>query len=436
MYIPGLAKLSGAALDGNLAQLMSEYEQYKGKNLKLDIQRGRPCSEQLDLAIEMLDWGDAPYRCEDGIDARNYGGSVEGTPEARSLFAEMFGVKRENVIVCGNSSLNIMYDTIAKAMMFGVYGGAKSWLAQAYETGEKLKFICPVPGYDRHFFITEKLGFEMINVDMLEDGPDMDTVERLVSGDAMIKGMWNVPKYSNPTGITYSDDVVRRFAALKPKADDFRIFWDNAYMVHDLGTESDDLLNLLEEAEKLGNQDLVYMFASTSKITFAGAGITAFVAGTNNIKHVAKQLAVQTIGADKLNQLRHYRYIKNVENLKSIMQKHAAILGPKFELVRQILDTEFRADGGMKYDGDICDWTNPHGGFFFSLDAPDNCAKEALRLASEAGVRFTPAGATFPYGIDPHDRNIRIAPSVPTLQELDTAMHVLSLCIKIAYLSK
>jgi len=436
MYIPGIANLSGDAADNMLATLKSEYDQYRSQGLKLDMQRGRPCAEQLDISSEMLDWGGASYLCEDGNDMRNYGGGIEGTPEARALIADILGVKRENVIVWGNSSLNIMYDLITKAMLFGVYGGEKSWLEQARETGEKLKFICPSPGYDRHFLITETLGFEMINVPMSADGPDVEAIERLVASDAMIKGIWNTPKYQNPTGITYSDGVVRALAALKPKAPDFRIFWDDAYIAHDLYDETDSLLNLLTEAAKHGNEDMVYIFASTSKITFAGAGITALATSVNNAKFIAKQLSVQAICPDKINQLRHARFIKDPDGLKSIMKKHAAIIRPKFELVLKILDEEFKDPRNCGCPADLCEWTNPRGGYFISLDAPDNCAKEALRLAAEAGVRFTPAGATYPYGVDPRDRNIRIAPTVPSLGEIDTAIHVLALCIKIAYLTK
>ena len=453
MYISNIAKLSGEAAKEALAPLMSEYDQYLAKNLKLDIQRGRPSTEQLDIASKMLDWGDAPYTCEDGNDARNYGGGIEGAPEARALFAGILGVEGKNVIAWGNSSLSIMYDLLVKAMLFGVYGSTKSWLEQARESGEKLKFLCPVPGYDRHFYMTETLGFEMINIDMRADGPDMDAVERLAAADPMIKGIWNVPKYSNPTGITYSDETVRRFAALKPKAADFRIFWDNSYAVHDLYDEPDELLNLYTEAQKSGTEDLVYMFASSSKITFAGGGVTAFAASEGNIKHYAKQLSAQTICPDKLNQLRHVRYIKDNAGLVEIMKKHAALIRPKFEIVLKVLEEEFRGAIGGSCSGssgtaaaataaaaaagsdmDICDWTNPRGGYFISLNAPRDCAKEALKLAAGAGVRLTPAGATFPYGADPQDRNIRIAPTVPPTSELEAAMRVLALCIKIAYL--
>ena len=445
MYIPDIAKLSGGEAKKALGPLEAEYGKLCERGLKLDIQRGRPSADQLNIAKEMLDWGDAPFKCEDGNDARNYGGGIEGTPEARALFAEMFGVGKENVIAWGNSSLNIMYDLLVKAMLHGVYGADRSWLDHAREAGGKLKFICPSPGYDRHFLMTQTLGFELITVEMRADGPDMDAVERIVSEDPLVKGIWNVPKYQNPIGVTYSEETVRRFAALKPKAADFRIFWDNSYMVHDLYDETDYLPDLLSEAGKYGNGDMVYMFTSTSKITFAGSGMTAFAASVNNIKHVAKQLSVQTITPDKINQLRHVRFIKDMDGLAAIMKKHAAFIRPKFEMVLNILAEEFRDNGACGPNGaagpnsavglyDVCEWTNPRGGYFISLNAPDNCAKEALRLASEAGGKFTPAGATYPYGVDPRDRNIRIAPTVPSLAELETAMRVLTLCIKIAYL--
>ena len=436
MYIPGITGLSAGAAHDTLCLLRSDYEKYRAFNLKLDIQRGRPCAEQLDISSALLDWDGAPYTGQDGNDVRNYGGGIEGAPEARDLIAEILGVKRGNVIVCGNSSLTIMYDLIVKALLFGVYGSDKSWLDQARETGGKLKFLCPAPGYDRHFLITETLGFEMLNIEMRKDGPDMDAVERLVSADPMIKGMWNIPKYSNPTGVTYSAEVVRRFAALKPKAGDFRLFWDNAYIAHDLYDETDDLLCLLAEADRRGNGDIAYMFASTSKVTFAGAGITALAASENNIKHIAKQMSVQTICPDKINQVRHARFIRDAAGLKAIMKKHAAIVRPKFERVLKILSEEFHGGAVNGSDTDICEWTNPRGGYFINLDAPDGCAKTALRLAAEAGVKFTPAGATYPYGIDPRDRSVRIAPTVPTIGELDTAIRVLALCVQIAYLER
>ena len=408
-----------------LDDLRKEYDHYKSLNIQLDMQRGRPCTEQLAIANEMLDWHGIPYKTERGVDVRNYGGDIEGTVECRRLFAEILDVKPENVMIWGNSSLNIMYDCIVKAMLAGVYGGKQPWLA----SGKKLKFLCPVPGYDRHFKMTEHLGFEMINIEMRDDGPDMDTVERLVAEDDSVKGIWNVPKYSNPEGITYSDAVVRRFAALEPKADDFRIFWDNSYCVHDLYDEPDVLLNLLAEAEKNGKGDMVYMFASTSKMTFAGAGVSVMAASENNIKLLGKQFSIQSISADKINQLRHIRFIKNAANLNDIMKKHAVIIRPKFEAALTLLDQELTETEG-------CSWKVPRGGYFISLNTPDFCAARAVQLAAEVGVKFTGAGETFPYGKDPRDRNIRIAPTVPTLDEVKDSIRILALCVKIAYLER
>ena len=407
------------------AELKKQYEQYQALSLKIDMQRGRPCSEQSDISTEILDWhGSTNYITESGIDVRNYGGAIQGTMECRRLFADILGIKPENVLVWGNSSLNIMYDCIVKALLVGVYGGSKPWLAQE----GKLKFLCPVPGYDRHFGITEHFGFEMINIEMDENGPDMDLIERLVSEDDSIKGIWNVPKYSNPGGITYSDEVVRRFAALKPKADDFRIFWDDSYCVHDLYDDNQDkLLNILDEAKKYGNEDLVYIFMSTSKITLAGAGVAVIAASENNIKFLGKQFAVQSISADKVNQIRHALFLKDAKNLKEVMRKHATIIRPKFEEALAALEEEF-ADSG------ICSWNKPKGGYFISVDTPDFCATRAVQLAAEAGILFTGAGATFPYKKDPRDRNIRIAPTVPTVKEIGDSVRILATCIKIAYL--
>jgi aspartate/methionine/tyrosine aminotransferase len=450
---------SRRAVEDELASLGLEYERCKGLGLKLDMQRGKPCGEQLEIAREMLDWGDAGFSTQGGVDARNYGGAIEGTPECRQLFADMLSVSPQNIMVWGNSSLNLMHDCIIKAMLSGVCGGKRPWLAQAGPgfwgaAAQKapdapsakapdavpttapgappaLKFLCPAPGYDRHFGITEHLGFELVRVDMKADGPDMDAVERIVGGDETVKGIWSVPKYSNPTGITYSDSVVRRFAALKPKADDFRIFWDNSYAVHDLSGEPDRLLNLLEEAGKHGNEDLVYMFTSTSKITFAGSGVTAMAASENNIRHLARQFSVQSISSDKLNQLRHVRFIRDMGNLGEIMARHAAIIRPKFDAVQRAL----RESLGESGEG-LCEWTEPRGGYFISLNTPDFCAAEALRLAAEAGVLFTGAGSAFPYKIDPRDRNIRIAPTVPDTGDVYEAIKILCLCVKIAHAKK
>jgi len=405
--------------------LKRDYGNVLGQNLKIDMQRGKPCVEQLELANEMLDWNSAPFKCEDGTESRNYGGDLCGIPECRKLFADLAGVKRDNVLISGNSSLSVMYDFIVKAMLLGVYGAEKPWLKYP----GKLKFLCPSPGYDRHFKVTEVLGFDLVTVRMNPDGPDMDEVERFVNCDDSVVGIWNVPKYSNPEGITYSDNVVKRFAALKPKADGFRIFWDNSYFCHDLYEEGDVLLNLLEECKKNGNENMAYIFLSTSKITFAGSGVSVAIASESNIKHIKSQIATQTIGPDKINQLRHARYIKNAETLKKIMMSHAAIIRPKFECARAVLEEEFSENG-------LCQWNNPRGGYFISLNAPDGCATRAVSLAAQAGVLFTGAGSTFPYKKDPNDRNIRIAPTVPSVAEISEAIKTLSLCIKIAYLEK
>jgi aspartate/methionine/tyrosine aminotransferase len=457
------------AIGDELSSLEREYERCKGLGLKLDMQRGKPCGEQLEIAREMLDWGGADFATQGGVDARNYGGDTEGIPECRRLFADILSASPQNILVWGNSSLNLMHDCIIKAMLSGVYGGKRPWLAQAGEgywsrqalraecgqpqqalraeisqpqqasheaSGQPrqqgspgaLKFLCPAPGYDRHFAMTEQLGFELVAIEMKADGPDMDAVERLVGGDASVKGIWSVPKYSNPTGITYSDSVVRRFAALKPKADDFRIFWDNSYVVHDLSGTPDRLLNLFDEAKKRGSEDMVYTFTSTSKITFAGSGVTAMAASENNIRHLAAQFSLQSITSDKLNQLRHVRFIRDMRNLGEIMERHAAIIRPKFDAALSALKEGFGASG----EG-LCAWSEPRGGYFISLDTPDFCAAESLRLAAAAGVLFTGAGSAFPYKKDPRDRNIRIAPTVPNAGEVREALRILCICIKIAH---
>ena len=328
----------------------------------------------------------------------------------------------DELIVMGNSSLNIMYDTIIRAMVLGTEDGMTPWGRL-----DKIKFICPVPGYDRHFRICEKLGIEMINVDMTPDGPDMDAVEKLVSEDESIKGIWCVPKYSNPDGITCSDETVRRFAALKPKAKDFRIFWDNAYCIHDLYDEGDELLDLLDECEKAGNPNLPYIFASTSKVSYPGSGVAVIISSKANIKRIKDQISTQTIGHDKLNQLRHVKFFKNVDGIMTQMKKHADIMRPKFEAVLEALNRHFSENG-------IASWTNPRGGYFVSVNLPDGCAKRTVQLCAEAGVKLTDAGATFPYGNDPRDRNIRIAPTYPTLSELKEAAEIFCICSKLAAL--
>ncbi len=405
-------------------ELEAQYEQLKTKNLKLDMSRGKPGPDQLELCMGMLDIlnSKSVLESEEGIDCRNYG-ALDGIREAKELMSGVIDSPAENVLVCGNSSLNIMYDTVARAYTHGVLG-MKPW-----KELKEVKFICIVPGYDRHFAIIKHFGIGHINVPMLKDGPDMDLVERLVSEDESIKGIWCVPKYSNPDGVVYSDEVVKRFAALKPKAKDFRIYWDNAYAVHDLYDDKETLTDILSECEKAGNPNLVYKFASTSKISFTGAGIAAMAASEENLKEIKKQLFFQTIGYDKINQLRHARYFKNIEGIYAHMKKHAAILRPKFEMV---IDTLERELGGT----DTAVWTKPRGGYFISLDTMEGCAKEVVSCCKEAGVTMTSAGATFPDGADSKDSNIRIAPSYPNVEDLKAAAELLSLCIKLVSVRK
>ncbi len=404
--------------------LLKQYGEYKAKGLKLDMSRGKPAPEQLDLSIDMLlHCLDGDYKSSNGIDCRNYG-ILDGIPEAKKLFEEMLGIGDDEIIVGGNSSLQLMYDTIIRALHFGVYGGDKPWGASS-----KVKFLCPVPGYDRHFAICESLGIEMIPVQYKADGPDMDVVEKLVSEDEEIKGIWCVPMYSNPTGITYSDEVVRRFANLKPKAKDFRIFWDNAYCVHHLSDDHDTLLNIIEECKKAGNPDMVFQFTSTSKISFPGGGLAVIAASKNNIDFIKNQMTVQTIGFDKLNQLRHCKYFKNFDGIKAHMKKHAAIIQPKFSVVLYMLNKEISPLG-------IGKWVSPKGGYFVSFDAMEGCAKRIVSLAAEAGVVMTGAGATYPYGNDPKDSNIRIAPTFPSVDELRQAMEIFCVCVKLASVEK
>ncbi|MBQ8170644.1 MAG: aminotransferase class I/II-fold pyridoxal phosphate-dependent enzyme [Oscillospiraceae bacterium] len=415
----------------NKEQLLAEknsleklYTEYQAKGLKLDMSRGKPAPEQLDLSIDMLlHCLDGDYKSSNGIDCRNYG-ILDGIPEAKKLFEEMLGIGDDEIIVGGNSSLQLMYDTIIRALHFGVYGGDKPW-----GKCDKVKFLCPVPGYDRHFAICESLGIEMIPVDYKYDGPDMDVVEKLVAEDEQIKGIWCVPMYSNPTGITYSDEVVRRFANLKPKANDFRIFWDNAYCVHHLSDDHDTLLNIIDECKKAGNPDMVFQFTSTSKISFPGGGLAVIAASKNNIDFIKNQMTVQTIGFDKLNQLRHCKYFKNFDGIKAHMKKHAAIIQPKFSVVLYMLNKEIAPLG-------IGKWVSPKGGYFVSFDAVEGCAKRIVSLAKEAGVVMTGAGATYPYGNDPKDSNIRIAPTFPTVDELRQAMEIFCVCVKLATVEK
>lgn len=407
-------------------ELEEEYEDAKGKGLKLDMSRGKPAASQLDMEMELMDIlnSSSDYKTEGGVDCRNYG-IVDGIPEAKKLMADMLGVKSaENVIVCGNASLTIMYDTVSRSMTHGV-GGNTPWCKL-----KKVKFLCPAPGYDRHFAVTEHFGIEMITVPMTSEGPDMDVVERLVSSDESIKGIWCVPKYSNPQGYSYSDITVKRFAALKPKAKDFRIFWDNAYVIHHLYEDTqDEILDILSECEKAGNPDMVYEFGSTSKVSFPGGGIAAVASSKANLDEMRRSLTIQTIGFDKFNQLRHVRYFKNLEGLKAHMRKHADIMRPKFEAVLNVLEKEL---GGLG----IASWTNPKGGYFISFEAMDGCAKEIVARCKEAGVVLTGAGASFPYGRDRKDSNIRLAPTFPTSEELAAATDLFVLCVKLVSIEK
>ncbi len=406
------------------AQLLEEYESYKAQGLKLNMARGKPSSEQLDLSMGMLGLltPQSDLHASTGDDCRNYG-LADGLPEMRELFAEMMGLDDHNIIVGGNSSLNMMFDAISCCMTHG-FPGSKPWSQQGH-----LKFLCPAPGYDRHFAVTQYFGFELITVPMLSTGPDMDVVERLVSSDPSIKGIWCVPKYSNPTGITFSDETVRRFAALKPAAPDFRIFWDNAYCVHDLDDTPDTLLNLWEECRKCHSINMPLFFASTSKITFPGAGVAAMGASEENLKVFREHYAYQTIGPDKLNQLRHILFLKDMDGVRAQMRRHAQIIAPKFALVEETLERRLSGKG-------IASWTKPHGGYFISVDVMDGCAKRTVALCKEAGVTLTGAGATFPYGKDPNDRNIRVAPTYPPLDELKIAAELFCLCAELAACEK
>lgn len=400
----------------------AKYEEYKALGLKLDMSRGKPAPSQLDLTDDMLlHCLDGAHISENGIDCRNYG-VLDGIYEAKRLFMPMLGVGRYEIIIGGNSSLCMMYDNIARAMLLGVLGGKKPW-----SKNQHVKFLCPAPGYDRHFAICESMGIEMITVPYKEDGPDMDMIEDLVSKDEEIKGIWCVPMYSNPTGITYSDEVVRRFANLSPKADDFRIFWDNAYCVHHLTDTPDHLLNILEECKKTGKENMVYIFTSTSKISFPGGGLAVMAASEANIEFVKNQMAYQTIGYDKLNQLRHARFFKDFEGVQAHMKKHRAIIQPKFEVVLNTLKNEIEPLG-------IGKWHSPNGGYFVSFDGEENTAKRTVQLCKEAGVVLTDAGATFPYGKDPKDNNIRIAPTFPTVEELQKAMNIFCVAARLACL--
>lgn len=406
-------------------QLEKQFEEVKARGLKLDMSRGKPSAAQLDLAMGMMDVlnSESDLMCEQGVDCRNYG-VLDGIQEAKQLLSDMCEVPKDNIIIFGNSSLNIMYDTISRSMTHGVMGSTP-WCKL-----DKVKFLCPVPGYDRHFAITEHFGIEMINIPMTETGPDMDLVEEYVNNDEAVKGIWCVPKYSNPQGITYSDETVRRFARLKPAAKDFRIFWDNAYGIHHLYEDKQDyLIEILLACKQEGNPDMVYKFCSTSKVSFPGSGVAAIAASEANLVDIKKQMTIQTIGHDKVNQLRHARFYKDIHGMVNHMKLHADILRPKFEMV---LDTLERELGGLE----IGSWIRPRGGYFISFDSLDGCAKAIVAKAKEAGLIMTPAGATFPYGKDPRDSNIRIAPSYPTLEELELATQIFVMSVKLVSIDK
>lgn len=407
-------------LMAHLKELMIVFASFKSQNLHIDLSRGKPCKEQLQLCEGLLHCVNAIENTmsQDEIDCKNYG-SGEGIYEARKLMGDLLEVPAENIIISGNSSLNMMFDCIANAFLFGVSEEETPWGAY-----EKIKFLCPVPGYDRHFAICEKFGIQMIPIEMKKDGPDMDIIEKLVETDSSIKGIWCVPKYANPNGIIYSDSVVKRFANLKPLATDFRIFWDNAYCVHTLEDSCDTLLNLFDECVKNATQEQVYLFTSTSKISFAGSGIACIGASKKNIAWIQQYRNIQTLGSDKMNQLRHATFFKDKQTILEHMKKHAHILKPKFDCVQSILCGAFAQN-------DDVSWSNPRGGYFISVNLPKNCAIKTLQLCKELGIIFTPAGATFPYGLDPFDRNVRIAPSMLTIEQLKTAMTCFCICAKI-----
>ena len=409
-------------LRAELAAVMKEYESVKAGKRTLDMSRGKPNPAQLDFSMALL--GQSPFELittRKGTDVRNYG-ELAGVDECKELFADILGLKPENVIMGGQSSLNLMYDSIVRALLLGVYGGSQPWGQQG-----ELKFLCPVPGYDRHFAICQEFGIQMINIPMNEYGPDMDMIKEYVESDPSVKGIWCVPKYSNPSGITYSDEVVRAFAALKPAADDFRIFWDNAYLVHGFRDEDDQLLNIFDACREFGSEDMVYEFFSTSKVTFSGAGLAVLAASENNVKFILRQMGVQTIGYDKINQLRHYKYFRTADNVRRHMKKHAALMAPKFDCVLQNLEQEIAPRG-------IGSWPSPNGGYFVAFTGMPGTAKRTVSLCKDAGLTLTGAGAPFPYGNDPEDNVIRIAPSYPDVTTLEAAMKLFCIAVRIAAL--
>jgi aspartate/methionine/tyrosine aminotransferase len=416
-------------------ELEGRYAEFQSRKLALDMTRGKPAPAQLDLASELLNLpGSDDYKDSAGTDCRNYGG-VDGLPEVRALFGEFLEVPADQVIIGGNASLTLMHDTVLRALTHGAPlpggGAGKPWLQGGEGGGPNgpVKFLCPSPGYDRHFSICEHFGIEMIPVGMNDAGPDMAQVEELVAGDAAIKGMWCVPKYSNPTGVTYSDEVVDRLAKMKTAAADFRIFWDNAYAVHHLSDSPDRLKNMYAACDAAGNPDRVLIFGSTSKITLAGAGLAAFGASPANIADAKKHLSMQTIGPDKINQLRHLRFLKDMNGIAAHMKKHAAIIKPKFDAVLKIFEEELGGTGAAT-------WTAPRGGYFISLDTIEGCAAQVVKTAADAGVKLTGAGATFPYRKDPKDSNIRIAPTLPAPADIATASEVVAVCVQLAAIQK
>lgn len=419
-----ITKLSKSELTKLYKEQIELLDEYKSRKLKLDMSRGKPAAEQLDLTNDMLTHClDGDHISETGVDCRNYG-VLDGIYEAKRLFMPMIGVGRYEIIIGGNSSLQLMYDTIARAMLLGVKGSPKPWCKC-----DKVKWLCPAPGYDRHFAICEAFGMEMITVPMLEDGPDMDMIERLVSEDEDIKGIWCVPRFANPTGVVYSDEVIKRFANLSPKASDFRIYWDDAYCVHGFEDERTEILNILEECKKTGKQDMPLIFASTSKISFPGGGIAAVGASEENIEFMKDQMSFQIIGYDKLNQLRHGKFFKDFNGIMEHMKKHRAIIKPKFELVLGTLERELKPLN-------VGTWSNPRGGYFVSYNGINGTAKRIVELCRDTGVTLTSAGAAFPYGIDPNDSNIRIAPTYPSLDELKTAIEIFCVAAKVAACEK
>jgi aspartate/methionine/tyrosine aminotransferase len=418
--MPSFSSMSRQQLEAEKSELEREYENYRKSNLRLNMSRGKPGSEQLDLSGFLLEGLDE-YRSKDGIDCRNYG-VLDGLEECKAIFSELTGAPAKYIIIGGNSSLSLMYDAFMRLFVFGTLGN-KPW-----SEFEKVKFLCPSPGYDRHFLICEELGVEMITVPLRDDGPDMDIVERLVASDEAIKGIWCVPLYSNPTGAVYSDETVDRLAAMKTAAPDFRIFWDNAYAIHHI-YEPQRIKNIFKACEAASNPERAYMFFSTSKVTFPGAGVSMIAAGPQSTAEIKRRMSIQTIGHDKLNQLRFVKKFQSAENVCIHMRQHAKLLRPKFETVLQILEKDLKGTGCAR-------WSCPKGGYFISVDTMEGCAKETVRLAGEAGVTLTPAGSTYPYKKDPEDKNIRIAPTFPPIEELQIAMELFCVCVKLAAVNK